>query len=383
MKKNLLYALTAVAMLTGCAKSDVVDSEINKEGNLIGFSTYKNISRGNPVDDNSEFLTKGNTFGVTAFINTEGVTSPYMGITTEGIEIISDGTKWTYANTSDQAYWPTKDETLDFYAYAPYNHPSITTKTFDKANGLTLEYTVPAEEAKQVDLMYASALEQTKPTDKNSVTLPFKHALTQVHFKVGTKTTNLKVDIAANGIQIHNLKNSGSLTMKSNQIDDAAWTLTGDATAKYTVTSDAVTGDYTDGTEANPYTEIGNANNALMLLPQEFVAGDGTAENTGAYLTISCKIYQVLLMGQPKSTYMVTLRHLLPSQLEFPVHSLRRKVEKLLKFGKETRKLLTTCCSEPVMVFCSLSNSQPRLKNGNLLMVVSLNPNKVQIFYNH
>lgn len=49
MKKNLLYALTAVAMLTGCAKSDVVDSEINKEGNLIGFSTYKNISRGNPV----------------------------------------------------------------------------------------------------------------------------------------------------------------------------------------------------------------------------------------------------------------------------------------------------------------------------------------------
>ena len=57
--------------------------------------------------------------------------------------------------------------------------------------------------------------------------------------------------------------------MKSNQIDDAAWTLTGDATAKYTVTSRCGNGDYTDGTEANPYTEIGNANNALMLLPQE------------------------------------------------------------------------------------------------------------------
>ena len=292
MKKNLLYALTAVAMLTGCAKSDVVDSEINKEGNLIGFSTYKNISRGNPVDDNSEFLTKGNTFGVTAFINTEGVTSPYMGITTEGIEIISDGTKWTYANTSDQAYWPTKDETLDFYAYAPYNHPSITTKTFDKANGLTLEYTVPAEEAKQVDLMYASALEQTKPTDKNSVTLPFKHALTQVHFKVGTKTTNLKVDIAENGIQIHNLKNSGSFNTKTE-----TWTLDA-TTAAYTVTSDAVTGNYTDGTEANPYTKIGSDDKALMLLPQGFVAGDG--ENTGAYLTISCKIYQVLANGETK-----------------------------------------------------------------------------------
>ena len=147
-------------------KSDVVDSEINKEGNLIGFSTYKNISRGNPVDDNSEFLTKGNTFGVTAFINTEGVTSPYMGITTKGIEIISDGTKWTYANTSDQAYWPTKDETFDFTLTPRIIILPSRLKTFDKANGLTLEYTVPAEEAKQVDLMYASALEQTKPTDK-------------------------------------------------------------------------------------------------------------------------------------------------------------------------------------------------------------------------
>ena len=73
MKKNLLYALTAVAMLTGCAKSDVVDSEINKESNQIGFSTYKNISRGNPVDDNTEFLKNGYAFGVTAFISTSRI----------------------------------------------------------------------------------------------------------------------------------------------------------------------------------------------------------------------------------------------------------------------------------------------------------------------
>ena len=54
MKKNLLYMLTAAAMLAGCAKNDVVDSEINKEGNLIGISTYKNISRWNPVENNNE-----------------------------------------------------------------------------------------------------------------------------------------------------------------------------------------------------------------------------------------------------------------------------------------------------------------------------------------
>ena len=71
MKKNLLYMLIAAAMISGCTKNDVVDSEINKDSNLIGFSTYKNISRGNPVDNNEEFLTANNTFGVTAFIKQE------------------------------------------------------------------------------------------------------------------------------------------------------------------------------------------------------------------------------------------------------------------------------------------------------------------------
>ena len=47
MKKNLLYMLTAAAMLAGCAKNDVVDSEINKEGNPKYKSLHGNHERGN------------------------------------------------------------------------------------------------------------------------------------------------------------------------------------------------------------------------------------------------------------------------------------------------------------------------------------------------
>ena len=291
MKRNLLYALTAVAMLTGCAKNDVVDSEINKEGNLIGFSTYKNISRGNPVDDNNEFQTENNNFGVTAFIDDKE--SPYMGTVDKGIEIVSDGSKWTYANAADQAYWPTNNEELDFYAYAPYNNTAIKA-SFSNAGGLILTYTVPATEAEQVDLMYASALDQSKPAENNSVTLPFKHALTQVNFKIGTKTTNLKVDVEATGIQIHNLKNSGTFSTKNE-----TWTLTDDATAEYTVTSEEVLEASYYGNDQSQYTTIGNADNALMLLPQRFEAKSEELTD-GAYLTISCKIYQVLADGETK-----------------------------------------------------------------------------------
>ena len=286
--------LTAAAMLAGCAKNDVVDSEINKEGNLIGFSTYKNISRGNPVDDNNEFLkTTGNAFGVTAFIKINAALNenPYMGTTSEGIKIVSDGEKWTYAQPSDQAYWPVNGELLDFYAYSPYGNKAITAKTF-ATTGLTLNYTVPAEEADQVDLMYAVATNQTKPSDKNSVTMPFKHALTQVHFAIGTSATNLFVDVEENGIQIHNLKNTGTFASSTE-----TWTLNPDAApASYTVTSDAINeAGYEVKEGAQTFTPIGSADKALMLLPQTLTVNADV--ETGNYLTINCKIYQKLADG--------------------------------------------------------------------------------------
>lgn len=284
MKKNLLYALTAAAMLTGCARNDVVDSEINKDGNQIGFSTYKNISRGNPINDNAEFLARGE-FGVTAFISSS--TSPYMGTATQGIQIIPMGDTWTYAKKSDQAYWPAK--ALDFYAYAPFDNAAITGTAFDKTTGLTLDYVVPNDEAGQVDLMYAVAKNQMKPESSNSVTLPFKHALAQVHFRIGTSATNLYVDVAQNGIQIHNLKNKGSFSSSTEE-----WTLEA-AIADYTVTSEAVSeaGYELDADKKQVFTPIGSPDHALILLPQSFSA---TGEN-GAYLTISCSIYQKLEDG--------------------------------------------------------------------------------------
>ena len=117
MKRSVLIALAAFA-LAGCAKESVVDSALTNAGNAIGFNTYSNITRGNPFDNNPEFAASGNVFGVTAFISTSD--SPYMGKADAGTEIVSDGTKWDYKNTSDIRYWPTQGETLSFYAYAPY-----------------------------------------------------------------------------------------------------------------------------------------------------------------------------------------------------------------------------------------------------------------------
>ncbi len=102
------------------------------------------------------------------------------------------------------------------------------------------------------------------------------------------------MDVEANGIQIHNLKNSGTFSTKNE-----TWTLTDDATAEYTVTSEEVLEASYYGNDQSQYTTIGNADNALMLLPQRFEAKSEELTD-GAYLTISCKIYQVLADGETK-----------------------------------------------------------------------------------
>ena len=170
MKRSVLIALAAFA-LAGCAKESVVDSALTNAGNAIGFNTYSNITRGNPFDNNPEFAASGNVFGVTAFISTSD--SPYMGKADAGTEIVSDGTKWDYKNTSDIRYWPTQGETLSFYAYAPYTKNGVAIPVaYTKGDGMIMtDYTVPADDAGQVDLMYASALNVAKASPAVKVPL--------------------------------------------------------------------------------------------------------------------------------------------------------------------------------------------------------------------
>ena len=296
MKTNLLLIAVATLMITGCSKESVVDSDVNKATNAIEFTSYTNLAtKSNPVDDNTEFMTAGNAFGVTAFH--ADFTSPYMGYEDKGASIKSDGKAWGYVNPSEQAYWPTDSKTLDFYAYFPFGNNAIT-QGFDKATGLTINYTVPALEGNQVDLMFAEAKGVAKAEQVAAVNLPFKHALTQVHFAIATKTDRLKIDVEASGIDINRINSVGEFAAST-----AVWSgLT--TPIAYTVTSDVITAGYEfkDGTK---YAKIGTDDAALMLLPQTFKATTidettGAVGADGSYLTISCKIYQMLADGTTK-----------------------------------------------------------------------------------
>lgn len=291
----MLMAAIVAAGLSSCSKESVVDTEINKTGNAINFGSY--ATRGVPVADNAAFAVSGSAFGVSAFISTDA-TNPYMGTTTEGTQIVY-GTAWDYATASDLRYWPTGGETLDFYAYAPYNHESINSKSFTSTAGVVLDVTIPAE-ADQADIMFAEAKTVATPSPIAAQELLFKHALTQVKFAARTNTDGLFVDIAANGIELCNINSEGIFTSST-----AAWTGI-ETLADYTVTNAAITASYDNdaNTTGEQLAAIGDEN-VLMLIPQELSAVVideetklPTANDTGAYAIVSCKIYQTLGSGE-------------------------------------------------------------------------------------
>ncbi|MEG1759890.1 MAG: fimbrillin family protein, partial [Alistipes sp.] len=248
-------------------------------------------------------------------------------------------TAWAYADPADMAFWPAPPTALDFYGYAPYGTAGMpagmTALVMDKTNGMTFDYTVPAAEADQTDVMFALAKSQTKPVG-NIVKMPFKHALTQVLFKIGTATKQLEVEVEANGIQIHNLKGSGTFTLTP--ADVASWTLAATPLQTYTVSSAVVTAGYILKTTLTTYTQVGFADQALMLLPQTFEAKTSAMGNTGAFISLNCKIYQLLADGVTK----VYLKGSATAYetLDIPISSKKEQVEVWARSNKVTYNIL-------------------------------------------
>lgn len=290
MKQYLFGMIALTAVIASCSSDEVVKSEENNLDNQISFTTYSNItSKGNPVDDNVEFMTDGYDFGVVAFL--ESSSSPYMGSTTSGAKIVySSG--WVHDDDTDMRYWPSKE--LDFFAYSPHSDGNrAVSPTITSAGIVITDYTVDSDEAKHEDFMYATALDQTMPAgDDKSVNLHFSHGLVQVHFTGNTAASNMYVDIEANGITMHNIFTKGTFTLPVTGCDDAAWSLQ-NTLGSYTLTSN----DISFGGASEKNVTITLADKSSMLIPQTFSAWDPTSgaatadSQTGAYVTINCRIY--------------------------------------------------------------------------------------------
>ncbi len=309
MKKNLFMTAAAIAaLLTGCSTDEEIANIETSAKNAIGFNIVSNGAETKATPINPGNLTTTD-FAVFAFNST--TKDLFMGDDDgmDGVQIEHDGTSWIYATPSELAYWPTNN--LDFYAV----NPAI--ESFEQHTNGTLFYTIKAgtqtivysmadefgekEGLKNIDVMYAVAMNQAKTENNGTVKLHFKHTLSQVLFNAKVQYTNMNVTIKS--MRIHNFAVGGTFTFPTTgEATQSDWASTRAKTAK---TVKNIKTSQVEVNSAKDPVNITDVDNPMLFIPQTLTAwqtkvgtpmskadADKEENNFQSYLEVACKIEQ-------------------------------------------------------------------------------------------
>ena len=217
MKKSLfIMALGAIA-LTSCSQDEVI--EVQKDA--ISFAAFnENASRADILESDDLIGKKFKVWGVVA----EGATPTYISYI-DGITCTVTGTK---ADISSGYYWPTG--TMDFYAVYPADvaNASLGTPSAYASNTAGITGVEVADANNQTDILYALTTGQTKTTA--DVPLNFKHALSQVVFKVKIADNVAQdIEVKLNSVTLKSLVKKGNFafpkTAPTTGAGVGSWTL--------------------------------------------------------------------------------------------------------------------------------------------------------------
>ena len=197
MKKSLfIMALGAIA-LTSCSQDEVI--EVQKDA--ISFAAFnENASRADILKSADLVGKEFKVWGVVA----EGATPTYISYI-DGINCTVTGTR---TNIQSGYYWPTG--TMDFYAVYPadVDNASLGTPSAYASNTAGITGVEVADANNQTDILYALTTGQTKTLA--DVPLKFKHALSQVVFKVMIDDNVAQhIEVTLNSVTLKSLVKKG------------------------------------------------------------------------------------------------------------------------------------------------------------------------------
>lgn len=266
------YADSPVVML-GEGGSDTLYLHASIDVNTATVSKEaKAGTRGVPINSGN-FQTECKNFGVTAY--TQGDGKLFMSD-----EEVSNYANEAWSPSGGVRYWP-EDETLDFYAYAPYsfneNKPLEGAPTINRADHtMSFSYTVPTttdgnDAVAQPDIMFAyAACSRATTNERGNVPLEFAHALASVKF-----VANDIAGCTINHITLKGLYGAGECTFTPAGKEGAgvdkpsgtfAWTYSGEQNKDFTQTFDVPLNDQQSGeqdiTDKKPET-------TFMMIPQQ------------------------------------------------------------------------------------------------------------------
>lgn len=261
--KKILLAVTAALAITGCSQNEEFDNAAQNAE--IGFNTI--VSKATRASElKTEGLKTNGGFKVFAYNTGENDMAAASVLSSPAFMddvLVSWNTstsKWTMAPAGPY-YWPI-DEKLQFFSYSP-----VANVTYNKPNGTdagypSFSYTVPST---QEDLVVAYVNDATKENaTAGALTLPFKHILTQVNFKLKGKDADYTYKVTA--ITLSGINSAGTFTYaKPITTPTSSLGSWANSTTPAEYTYEVAT--YDDFTSAADLT-IATGSNGLMLMPQ-------------------------------------------------------------------------------------------------------------------
>lgn len=226
-----------------------------EENRSVPSAPQKGETRGVPVTTEEDFKDVCGSFGVTAYTDDGRLFMPNEEVTS------ASGNLWT---TGETYFWPA-EETLNFYAYAPYSSTGDgygDNMTINQnAKTITFSHTVPDQATKQPDILFTHKACSKASSENGTVPLRFHHALAGVKF-VAKNVTNCTVT----SITLRGLYGQGLCTYTyDGDTGTFAWTTTGDK-RDFSETFN-VTLNNSEGENTQPITDE-KPETTFMMIPQ-------------------------------------------------------------------------------------------------------------------
>lgn len=277
MYKKFFMGIAAMAALTlvSCSSEDLNSlSDNSSKGGAISFDGYwgrsavsVNGSRGSVIDKAGDLQNVKEGFGVFGnYKEDKGLEFGSNWFNNVQVTYSSEGTKWTY---SPVQYWLPQGH-IDFLAYAPYVKGTT-------LNNTSIDFTVAGEVAKQKDLLWANATDQTKDniaSTNNKVKFQFAHALSRLGYTVKLKENYTGATIKLTKITLAGSSNGtegafytkGTIDLSKTSPSTDLWTPSTDAKQKF---------DWFSGTQTLTTGDYNNLNSEyLFVIPQDFSTSD-------------------------------------------------------------------------------------------------------------
>lgn len=197
-------------------------------------------------------------FGVSAVYTKSGASQSFF----QDQKASKSGNIW-YASGNTQA-WPT-DGALSFYAYAPYQHASLSLQgSDDVTKNKTLRYVASTSLGSQPDLIVAKSenISRTSSSANTAVQLKFSHALTAITFSVSADM----IPGTVKSITVKNVSGQGDYN-----ISTGTWGSLGAASASYAISLG--TSGAGIAVKAGESKALTDGSSALLMVPQTFAAG--------------------------------------------------------------------------------------------------------------